>query len=77
MVGLVLAYLVVTTLTTFGLQVRAQRVVSSSEAALVFTFEPVVTATSSWLLLGETLRGGQWLGAAVIMTAVGWPSRRD
>lgn len=76
-VGLILGYLVLTTLTTFGLQVRAQRVVSSSEAALVFTFEPVVTATSSWLLLGETLSRGQWIGAAVIMAAVGWPSRRD
>ena len=74
-VGLLLVYLVITTLTTFGLQIRAQRVVSSSEAALVFTFEPVVTATTSWVLLGETLSRGQWAGALVIMLAVGWPGR--
>lgn len=74
-VGLLMVYLVITTLVTFSLQIRAQRVVSSSEAALVFTFEPVVTATTSWILLGETLGRGQWAGALVIMLAVGWPER--
>jgi drug/metabolite transporter (DMT)-like permease len=74
MLGLI-AFLVFSSLTTFTLQIRAQRVVTSSEAALVYTFEPVVTAFVSWLLLGETLSGGQWLGGLVILVAVGFPRR--
>jgi len=70
-----LAFLVAASLTTFSLQVRAQRVVASSEAALVYTFEPVVTAAASWALLGETLSPAQWVGAIAIMLAVGWPAR--
>jgi drug/metabolite transporter (DMT)-like permease len=65
-----LGFLVLASLTTFSLQLRAQRVVPSSEASLVYTFEPVVTAGASWLLLGETLSRGQWVGALVIMVAV-------
>lgn len=72
LVGLV-GFLVFSSLTTFTLQIRAQRVVTSSEAALVYTFEPVVTAFVSWLTLGETLNAGQWLGGLVILGAVGWP----
>jgi len=72
LLGLV-AFLVFSSLTTFTLQIRAQRVVTSSEAALVYTFEPVVTAFVSWLTLGETLSPGQWLGGLVILVAVGWP----
>jgi drug/metabolite transporter (DMT)-like permease len=72
LLGLV-AFLVFSSLTTFTLQIRAQRVVSSSEAALVYTFEPVVTAFVSWLTLGETLSAGQWVGGLVILVAVGWP----
>ena len=71
-----LAFLVAASLTTFSLQLRAQRVVPSSEASLVYTFEPAVTATTSWVLLGETLSRGQWAGAAVIMAAVAWPAGR-
>jgi drug/metabolite transporter (DMT)-like permease len=71
-----LAFLVIASLTTFSLQLRAQRVVTASEASLVYTFEPVVTATASWVLLGETLSRGQWVGAAAIMAAVAWPGRR-
>ncbi|HEX9165319.1 MAG TPA: DMT family transporter [Gemmatimonadales bacterium] len=72
--GLV-AFLIFSSLTTFTLQIRAQRVVTSSEAALVYTFEPVVTAFVSWLTLGEVLTAGQWLGGLVILVAVGFPRR--
>lgn len=73
--GLVLV-LVAISLTTFGLQFRAQKLVTASEAALVFTFEPVVTAATSWLAFGETLSPAQWIGALVILLAVGIPSPR-
>jgi drug/metabolite transporter (DMT)-like permease len=72
--GLV-AYLVFSSMVTFGFQLRAQRVVSSSEAALVFTFEPVVTAATSYFAFGETLSALQFAGGALIMLAVGWPRR--
>ena len=70
------AFLSASSLTTFSLQIRAQRVVTSSEAALVYTFEPVVTAATSYLAFGETLGPVQWLGGLVILVAVGWPDQR-
>ena len=69
------AFLSASSLTTFSLQIRAQRVVTSSEAALVYTFEPVVTAATSYLAFGETLGPVQWLGGLVILVAVGWPDK--
>ena len=48
-------------------QMRAQREMSSTRAALLFCFEPVFAAASSWLVLGERLSGAQWLGGALIL----------
>ena len=50
---------------------------TASEAALVYTFEPVVTATTAYFAFGETLGPIQWLGGLVILLAVGWPDRRS
>lgn len=66
-----LAYLIATSLVTFALQLRAQRVLSPNEAALIFTFEPVVAAGTSYLWLGEHLSAMQWGGGALIVLAVG------
>ena len=71
------AFLSASSLTTFSLQIRAQRVVTASEAALVYTFEPVVTATTAYLAFGETLGPMQWLGGLVILVAVGWPEKKQ
>ena len=73
---LLVAGLAASSLLTFSFQLRSQRVVTASEAALIFTFEPVVTATTSYYAFGEVLSPVQWAGAAAIMLAVGWPSRR-
>jgi drug/metabolite transporter (DMT)-like permease len=70
------AFLSLSSLTTFSLQIRAQRVVTASEAALVYTFEPVVTAATSYLAFGERLGPVQWIGGLVILVAVGWPEKR-
>lgn len=70
------AFLSMSSLTTFSLQIRAQRVVTASEAALVYTFEPVVTAATAYLAFGEKLGPVQWVGGAIILVAVGWPDRR-
>jgi drug/metabolite transporter (DMT)-like permease len=48
-------------------QMRAQREMSSTRAALLFCFEPVFAAGASWLVLGERLSGAQWLGGALIL----------
>jgi drug/metabolite transporter (DMT)-like permease len=51
----------------FVLQARAQRHMSSARAALIFCFEPLFAAVTSWLVLGERLSLLQWLGGAVIL----------
>ncbi len=70
-----LIFLIGNSILTFSLQIRAQRVVSATEAALVFMFEPVIAAGMSYLVFGERLVAIQLLGGAIIMVAVGWPRR--
>ena len=51
----------------FLLQVSAQRHMSSARAALIFCFEPLFAALTSWLVLGERLSLVQWAGGAFIL----------
>jgi len=51
-------------------QMRAQREMSSTRAALLFCCEPVFAAAASWLVWGERLSGAQWLGGALILGAM-------
>jgi drug/metabolite transporter (DMT)-like permease len=51
----------------FLLQMRAQRDMSAGRAALIFCFEPLFAALTSWLVLGERLSLLQWLGGAFIL----------
>ena len=51
----------------FLLQMRAQRDMSAGRAALIFCFEPLFAALTSWLVLGERLSVLQWLGGALIL----------
>lgn len=44
--------------------------VGASEAAMLSTFEPVVTIALAAVLLGERMSPTQWLGGAVIIAAV-------
>ncbi len=53
-----------------ALQVVGQRYTTPSEAALVYTLEPVFAALFSYALLGETLSGARLLGAALILISV-------
>lgn len=48
-------------------QMRAQREMSSTRAALLFCCEPVFAAAASWLVWRERLSGAQWLGGALIL----------
>ncbi len=51
----------------FLLQMRAQRHMSSARAALIFCFEPLFAAVTSWIVLGETLSLVQWAGGGLIL----------
>ena len=54
----------------FLLQMRAQREMSTARAALIFCFEPLFAAVTSWLILGERLSLLQWSGGALILTGM-------
>jgi drug/metabolite transporter (DMT)-like permease len=63
----------------FLLQASAQRHMSAARAALIFCFEPLFAALTSWLMLGERLAALQWLGGGLIvlgMVAADLPSSR-
>jgi len=52
---------------------------SSARAALIFCFEPLFAAVTSWLVLGERLAPLQWLGGSLIvlgMIAADLPTSR-
>jgi drug/metabolite transporter (DMT)-like permease len=42
---------------------------SANQAIVIFLFELVVAALSSWLLAGETMGARDWLGGAMIIAA--------
>ena len=66
-----LAYTVVFASTIcFLLQMRAQREMSSARAALIFCFEPLFAAVTSWLVMGERLSLLQWSGGALILVGM-------
>jgi drug/metabolite transporter (DMT)-like permease len=54
----------------FLLQMRAQREMSTARAALIFCFEPLFAAVTSWLVLGERLALMQWGGGALILVGM-------
>jgi drug/metabolite transporter (DMT)-like permease len=63
-----LAYTVIgPTLLALWLQMLAQRHMSSARAALLFCFETLFAAVTSWFVIGEHLSAGQWLGGGLIL----------
>ncbi|HEV2750047.1 MAG TPA: DMT family transporter [Gemmatimonadales bacterium] len=54
----------------FLLQMRAQREMSAARAALIFCFEPLFAALTSWFILGERLSVLQWSGGALILVGM-------
>ena len=51
-------------------QMRAQREMSSARASLIFCFEPVFAALTSWWFWGETFSRGQAAGAGLIFAGM-------
>jgi drug/metabolite transporter (DMT)-like permease len=58
------------TILPFWLFLTGLRAISSSEASLTATFEPVVGSTAAFLILGERLGGLQIAGGLLIAGAV-------
>jgi drug/metabolite transporter (DMT)-like permease len=54
----------------FLMQMRAQREMSTARAALIFCFEPLFAAVTSWLVLGERLSLLQWAGGTLILAGM-------
>jgi drug/metabolite transporter (DMT)-like permease len=54
----------------FLIQTRAQREVSPTRIAVIFTMEPVFAGLFGFLLAGERLSGRGWLGAGLILTGM-------
>lgn len=52
------------------LQMQAQRHMSAARAAVLFCSESLFAATTSWLVLGERLSAGQWLGGGLILAGL-------
>lgn len=71
---LIVLFLALSGLWSFDMQLRAQRVLSPTHSALVFTLEPVFASVTSYLVLGERLTAVQLAGAALILTAIAAPA---
>lgn len=61
-------------------QLKAQREMSSTRAAVLFCSEALFAAVTSWIVTGEVLSVGQWLGGGLIlggMILAEWPVARS
>ncbi len=67
LVGIVVYEAVLASLIAIRLQLAAQRVLSPTYSALVFTLEPVIASGMSFLLTGDRLVALQWAGGALIV----------
>lgn len=67
LVAALLFLAIMSTVVALVWQFRAQRVMSSARASLIFCFEPVFAALTSWLFWGERFSGMQGLGASLIL----------
>ena len=70
LVGALLFLSVMSTAVALVWQFRAQREMSSARASLIFCFEPVFAALTSWLFWGEHFSATQGLGATLILAGM-------
>lgn len=54
----------------FLLQIWAQTIVGASTAAVVLAAEPAFGVATAWVVLGERLTPGGWIGAGLIVVAI-------
>lgn len=61
---------VLSTAAAFSIQSWAQAFLPASHTALILALEPMFAAATSFLVLGEQLRGRNLLGAALVLAAI-------
>ena len=54
----------------FALQFMALGRIKAASAGIVYCVEPVVAALAATVILGESFKGLQWLGGALVLTAI-------
>lgn len=67
LIGMVGYEAILASVVAIRLQLAAQQVLSATYAALIFTLEPVIAATTSFLISAERLTPLQTLGGALIL----------
>ena len=67
LVGVVAYEAVLASIIAIQLQLAAQRVLSATHAALVYSLEPVVATLGAMLLTGDRFTGLQWAGGSLIV----------
>lgn len=67
LVGVILYEAIVASVIAIPLQLAAQRTLSATHTALIYTIEPVIATLASMALLGESLSNLQWVGGACII----------
>jgi drug/metabolite transporter (DMT)-like permease len=70
LMGALLFLAIMSTAVALVWQFRAQREMSSARASLIFCFEPVFAALTSWLFWGERFSAFQGLGAVLILVGM-------
>ena len=70
LMGALLFLAIMSTAVALVWQFRAQRVMSSARASLIFCFEPVFAALTSWLFWGERFSASQGVGAGLILSSM-------
>jgi drug/metabolite transporter (DMT)-like permease len=70
LMGALLFLAIMSTAVALVWQFRAQREMSSARASLIFCFEPVFAALTSWLFWGERFSALQGLGAVLILVGM-------
>jgi drug/metabolite transporter (DMT)-like permease len=76
LIGMVAYEAILASVVAIRLQLAAQRVLSPTYAALVYTLEPVVASTTSFLITGDRLTPLQWLGGVLILVGSLLPELR-
>ena len=67
LLGVVVYEAVLASIVAIQLQLAAQRVLSATHAALVYSLEPVVATLGAMMLTGDRFAGLQWAGGGLIL----------
>jgi drug/metabolite transporter (DMT)-like permease len=67
LLGVVAYEAVLASIVAIQLQLAAQRVLSATHAALIYSLEPVVATLGAMILTGDRFAGLQWVGGGLIL----------